>query len=377
MNWKTWIPLALALVLGLVAAKVARDMMTRTREEAKEKAKGVRVVVSKVPVQPGQALRMEDLVLAPIAAETGPVNAFASPDALAGRAALSPIVPGQPILEDLLAPKDAGRGLQALVPPGMRAVTVQVDETSSIAGLLAPGCYVDVVATIGGGDSDKAVARTIVQNLRVVAVGQRMNAPGQAPPAPPARDGNAGENNGPQAAAAETFRTVTLLATPQQVEAIELASNGSRPRLVMRGGNDERFTQSSGMTLAQLRGKSFATSILDALRQRNAGTPGRELTTPGQAVASAAPKQQQPKPRPKRTVTFIRGGKETNIEVDVPSAGLPGVGPDEIHAGEPADGNGGTPGGSAPGGTAPGESTTPGNSPAWITQTDQGPAAGE
>src|SRR4051812_42510317 len=112
----------------------------------------------------------------------------------------------------------------------MRAMTLQVDEFSGVAGMLVPGCHVDVIAAIQGANGEP-VARTIVQNVKVQAVGQKLTV------APPAANEQKKENaNEP---AAEPTRSVTLLVTPEQAEGLELACSTGRPRLVLRSGRDD------------------------------------------------------------------------------------------------------------------------------------------
>src|SRR5687767_6661041 len=104
MNWKTYLPLGLAIILGLVAAKVAMDAVARNRQTDGPVDTGIRVVVATAGFKPGDKLSADALTLAPIAADAAPANAFTDPSALAGRVARAPIVAGQTILEDLLAP---------------------------------------------------------------------------------------------------------------------------------------------------------------------------------------------------------------------------------------------------------------------------------
>src|SRR5687768_12667047 len=163
MNWKNWIPLVLAVVLGLVAAKVTRDTLKR-RAGGPAQTRVVRVVVATGNVAPGQELTASMVRLAAIASDVPPTNAFTDPARVVGRVATAPLFNGQPVLEDLLAPKGAGTGLQALVPKGMRAITVDVNETSGLGGMLVPGCRVDVVSTLNGASREDTVACTIVQD---------------------------------------------------------------------------------------------------------------------------------------------------------------------------------------------------------------------
>ena len=300
MNVKTWIPLALAIVLGLIAAKVARDTLARNRASAPPQSKTVKVVVASAQVSPGQELTADLLALAPIAAEAPPRGAFTDPKAVVGRVAATQMFAGQPVLDSLLAAQGTGAGLQALVPRGMRAVTVEVNETSGVAGLILPGCRVDVVTTLSGTSREQTVAVTVVQDVLVQAVGQRMSAASR-----------------PEDKDQAPVRTVTLIATPREVEAIQLAASTGSVRLVLRGPNDHGITDSSGLAFTDLWRDEFA-------------APVEPVTPPPPAVVQAPATQpvavQQPvdpfgpeAPRPRRTVTLIRGGVRSEVVFDLGS----------------------------------------------------------
>jgi pilus assembly protein CpaB len=296
MNVKAWIPLALAVVLGLIAAKVARDTIVRSRNAGPAQNKTVKIVVAAGPVSPGQELTVEALTLGPISADAPPPGAFTDPAAVVGRVAATEMFPGQPVMDSLLAARGSGSGLQALVPKGMRAVTVEVNETSGVAGLIVPGCRVDVVTTLSGARRDQSVAVTVVQDVLVQAVGQRMTAarnPDEKEPAP--------------------VRNVTLIATPREVEAIQLASSMGNTRLVLRGPNDRGLNEESGLTVVDLWRDNAPPPVVPV-------TPVVELpvaTTRPVDPAAQDPFHGEPS-RPKRTVALIRGGVRTEVVFDLP-----------------------------------------------------------
>src|SRR5207237_9613368 len=157
--------------------------------------------------------------------------AFTDTSLLVGRVTESLMAKGQPVLEAMLAPTGSGSGLQALVPTGMRAITVEVNEFTGVAGLITPGCHVDIVATINGGESNTQVAKTIVQNVKVTAVGQRTTTASEP----------AGNPN-------EQFKSVTVLVKLAEAEAIELACSTGRRRLVLGGGRDDEVAATAGIT---------------------------------------------------------------------------------------------------------------------------------
>jgi pilus assembly protein CpaB len=272
MNWKTWAPLVIAIALGLVAAKVARDVIGK-KKSVDTGPKSVLVVVAKDDIPPGQELKDEDLVASKIAGDTLPQGAYVKADELFGRVTQAPIVKGQAVLESLLATRGSGAGLQALVPDGMRAITIEVSESSGVAGLLVPGCHVDVLTTIAD-ISNQPIAKTVVQNVRVTAVGQKVTK-------------NPGEDK-------EISRTVTLIATPPEAEQLELLASTGRLRLVLRGTQDNKPITDKGMRLTDVR-----------------GDPKIDPKLPGFLPVPNAPKE---KPTP-RTVIVIRGGVETNVPI--------------------------------------------------------------
>lgn len=301
MNLKTWLPLALAIVLGLVAAKVARDALARSREGQRAQSKTVKVVVAKGPVSPGQELTLDVLTLGPISAEAPPVGAFTDTAAVVGRVAATAMFAGQPVMDTLLAPTGVRAGLQALVPRGMRAITVEVNETSGVAGMLVPGSRVDVVCTLNGASKQETVACTIVQDVLVQAVGQRLT-PGRSPdekdPAP--------------------VRSVTLIATPRDAEAIDLATSTGRTRLVLRGSNDRTLTETAGVTFVDLRGEEPFTPPV-SVEQR---PPVRIVEAPAPATQPVSDPFAEPK-RPRRTVTLIKGGVRSEVVFDLPRGAEP------------------------------------------------------
>src|SRR5258706_1310065 len=208
MNWKTWVPLIIAVVLGLIAAKVGRDMLV-THKGPGGDSKFVRIVVAKKDIAPGHTIDPNlDLIGASFPPESVPRGSFKVETELAGRVTASPIIQGQPVLDSFLAANGSGSGAQAIVPAGMRAVTIEVNEYSGVAGLLVPGCRVDVVSTLPDQETKHSIARTIVQNVKVLAVGQRLTV------------NNAGrKDESAMSAEAAVAQSVTLLVKPREAEA--------------------------------------------------------------------------------------------------------------------------------------------------------------
>src|SRR5207237_6916103 len=118
---------------------------------------------------------------------------------------------GQPLTQgSLVKPGDRGF-LAAALGPGMRAVTVPVSATTSVAGFVFPGDRIDLVLTStvpGGGDGPPLkTSETIMRNLRVLATDQRT-------------DKKVGEDG---KTIVQTFSTVTVEVTPNIAEEIAVA----------------------------------------------------------------------------------------------------------------------------------------------------------
>jgi pilus assembly protein CpaB len=293
MNWKAWAPLILASVLGLVAAKVGRDIIVRAQHAGTSAGRLVQIVAARADMDAGHLIAETDLLLTTVAAESVPRGSFRKKDEAVGRVLMLPVVKGQTILESVLAAPGSGFGPQALVPQGLRAVTIEVNEASGVAGLIAPGCSVDVVATLMDHKTSQATARIIVQNVKVLAVGQRLALPKKK------------EDD------AQKFKSVTLLCSPRDAEAIELASLSGKPRLVLRGLLDSDPAQTNGVSLSDLIGRAppepppvIVPVIIPA-------------TQPVQVRRDPIVERKAP---PTRSVEVIRNGVVTRVELPAGTA---------------------------------------------------------
>jgi pilus assembly protein CpaB len=286
MNLKKLAPLGAAVVLGLVAAIVASKSLQKPEGPSTPTAKTT-IVTLKRDLSAGAEIRLEDVTASDLSSPVVPPGTFSNVADVIGRVTISPMSLGQPVLEPLLAKKGAVGGLQALVPTGMRAITIDVSETTGVGGLIAPGCIVDVLMTLNG-DPAGPVTKTLVEAVKIQAVGQRMGpAQKDAPP--------------------EIFRSATLLVTPAEAEMIELASSTGRPRLVLRTNSDLSDSNTSGVSLAELRGTRRENED-DQVVQVEHVTPATQPVT--EPVANVEPVREIPR---RRTVKMIKGGVESTV----------------------------------------------------------------
>src|SRR5262245_11800582 len=106
------------------------------------------VVVAATDLNLGAELKKDDLRIIQWPTNSVPMGAFNSADELVGRGLIMPVIQNEPILPMKLSPKEAGAGLPPVIPTGLRAVSVRVNEVIGVAGYVLPGTRVDVLATV-------------------------------------------------------------------------------------------------------------------------------------------------------------------------------------------------------------------------------------
>lgn len=181
------------------------------------------ILVAATQLQGGSLLQPGDIGAGALVAGSIPVGAEQDTpqnrSALIGAMIRTSLAPGSPILDSqVIRPGDHGF-LAAVLMPGMRAVTVGVDNISGANGLIWPGDNVDVLLTqtISGAPSDKSIAAEVVlSDVRVIATGAELvktaeNAPNGGPPA----------------------QTVTLEVTQDQAARVLVATNLGKLSLIV------------------------------------------------------------------------------------------------------------------------------------------------
>lgn len=236
------------------------------------------VVVAAADLSLGAELKKEDLQVASFPAGQAPEGAFAKPEDVIGRGVIVPLVKNEPILAAKLASKEAGAGLPPVIPEGMRAVSVRVNEVVGVAGYVLPGTRVDVVATASPTmNQTDTTSKVVLANVQVVTAGTRLE-----------QDQEKGKPM--------QVTVVTLLVTPEQVERLALASTEGKIQLALRNPLDQGAPATPGIKPAVLLGAARAAS---APAPRVASV--RRATGPVTMEAPAAP--------PAPTVEMIRGDK--------------------------------------------------------------------
>lgn len=181
-----------------------------------------RLVAAATDIKLGTVLTASDLTTTEIAGST-PKGAILKPENAIGRGVISNIYQGEPIVESRLAPPGSGGGLAATIPDGMRACAVKVDDVVGVAGFVTPGMRVDVLASgLPPGATSGTVTKTILQNIQVLSAGTDIQKDAEGKP--------------------QQVQVVNLLVTPEQAEALSLASNQLRIQLVLRNPLDTKVS---------------------------------------------------------------------------------------------------------------------------------------
>lgn len=201
-----------ALVIAFLATSyVYRELQRAQTAGAAKASKQIQVIATAVPLKLGQVLSSDDLTMLDWPEGKQPEGALLRKEDAVGRALIVPLVRGEVVLDQELAKREEGGGLPVAIPHGMRAVSVGVDDIVAVAGFVTPGTIVDVLVT--GSGPNGFLTRTILEHVRVLAVGQQVQT----------------ETGKPQ-----TAPVVTLLVTPEDAEKLTLAAADGRIHLSLR-----------------------------------------------------------------------------------------------------------------------------------------------
>lgn len=240
------------LGLGLVASVVTAALVYRAVQppaappvaQAPEAPRVNKVVLAAADLPLGTTLEARHLKAVDWPVGLMPQDAYASPETLIGRVTISRIVTNEPLTNDKLAPIGTRGLLPLVIEPGMRALTVRVNEVAAVGGFVVPGSRVDVLLTADAakGAVDAVAAsekpttqkeagqhqtQTLLQNVTVLALGQLMESNNEAKP--------------PSA-----LTTATLLVSPENGELLALATSEGTLQLVLRNFSDNTIVASQG-----------------------------------------------------------------------------------------------------------------------------------
>ncbi len=185
----------------------------------------VKLVAASKKLELGAKLTKDDVHLVDWPKSTPVEGSFSDPAKVIDRALMGAVQVNEPILESKLAPKEAGAGLTAVIPPGMRALSIQVNSVIGVAGFVMPGSRVDLIligeppSEVKGAREKEVASKIILENLEVLAAGQNVQRDVEGKP--------------------QTVQDVTLLLTPEQAQKVALATQDGRIQLALRNPMDK------------------------------------------------------------------------------------------------------------------------------------------
>ncbi len=278
---------AFALVAGLSTALfISRYLSNRPGGATVVMTK---IVVAAVDLPLASKIKPEDLTLSEWPTDHLPLGAVRDPKELVGRILLSRVLTGQPVLPGMLAAKNAGNGLAALIPPNMRAMAVRVDDLVGVAGFIHPDDRVDVLVTLQPSrPGAMTTTKIFMQNVKVLAVGQEVEANDQA------------------RMHATPATVATLLVSPQDSERLALASAQGRLLLTLRSWTDSLPVNTEGAIADELIGEPPVAAGKPA--ESPARSPVAARRGRGKQVAASAPPAVLPSEQPKKDVVEILRG---------------------------------------------------------------------
>ncbi|MEW6416066.1 MAG: Flp pilus assembly protein CpaB [Pseudomonadota bacterium] len=220
---KNWIILIAALGVGGLAAFGAKNYLSNQMAEieARERNKAmVRLVVAKVDLEKGSVVSPEHFAVRQVPKEWAHSGAI-TPEQF-GRAEGStlayPANAGEPVLWAQLEGQKAPT-FSARLAPGRRAVTVPVDEISSLSGMVEPGDLIDVVVSIK--KDNRNFTFTLLQSVAVLATGTK-----------------ASQQDADPEGRARHFTTITLDTTPEDAKRVIAAREVGRVTALLRAPSD-------------------------------------------------------------------------------------------------------------------------------------------
>ena len=237
-NTRTAVVVVVAVVLASVASLGIYRVVAARPASAGPAVKLVDVVVAQQPLPLGTRLTKDHVKLVKWPADTQVPGAFATVAEVVDRGLIATVEANEPLIAAKLAPLAAGAGLPPSIPPGMRAISVKVNEVVGVAGFVVPGTRVDVMVTLTNRQAQQdSVTRVVVSNVQVLTAGTRYDQEN-------AKDGKPIPST-----------VVTLLVSPEDGERVALAASEGQIMLTLRNPLDTAPTTTSGTRTTALLGQ--------------------------------------------------------------------------------------------------------------------------
>ncbi len=292
-----------AVFIAAIATYGVYRVLQAAKMSARVATKAVVVAAKDIPA--GAALDKPALEVKQWPAVAVPKEAMSSLNVAAGRVARVPIFAGEAIVAGRLARAGTAPGLEARIAPGMRAMSVRINDVAGMSGLVQPNSRVNVLVSLreSNNSATEEVSKLFLENMRVLSMGSRTTRDDTGEPTP--------------------ATTATLEVTPTQAEKLAVAMRQGTIQLVLRGFDDGDTTETKGSTssevLAQLRAAKPAPVVAQAPTRPARSTPRRqpEVERPIPPAVAVAPPVAKPD---SLTVRVYRGNQVSQQKFQVDTA---------------------------------------------------------
>ncbi|MBN2415491.1 Flp pilus assembly protein CpaB [bacterium] len=223
----------IAVIAGLIATFGIYNYIQNQKESLENQAPALRsVIVAGQDLPLGKKLLGTDLKVVEWPEELVPYTAISDSTSLIGRALKTAVYMDELLMESKLAPLGSDGGFSSIIPPGMRAMTVSVNNFSSVSGFVLPNTRVDVLVTVPSPWRNKeSYTRIILEDIPVLAVDQMFVREDDQP---------------------VEVKGVTLLVNPRQAEKLGLAANEGQLQLTLRNTADRTTKTTYGVKTRDL-----------------------------------------------------------------------------------------------------------------------------
>jgi pilus assembly protein CpaB len=190
------------------------------------------LVVAAEPLSPGASITANELKTTRVPVKLFPKGGYSRMEDVVGRPVISTIGADEPVVDSRLGARGSGFGVAPMIPPGMRAASVRVNDVAGVAGFVLPGMRVDVLVTGKPPGADDTFTATVLQNVTVLSAGQTVQTDGKSQ--------------------SMSVTVVTLLVDPIQAESLTLAANEGHIQLVLRNSTDQKVEATARRELREL-----------------------------------------------------------------------------------------------------------------------------
>lgn len=235
---KKYLPIIIAGVAGLIAVALINSYVQQRTEEAKKRLilsqkNLTTIVVAKQDIPAGTTIKESMLKEETVSKDMLQPRAAISIDRVVDKIAIAPISKGEQVLLNKVTISGEEGSLSMKVPSGKRAITIPVDNISSVGGMIRPGDHVDVVGMVPipvlnaeGKQVNQLTTMPLFQDVLVLAVGQEFTS------IPGAKKEEKAVSN-----------AITFALSPQEANLIVFVQEQGKIRLILRSPGDSQVQQ--------------------------------------------------------------------------------------------------------------------------------------